>query len=427
MIKNSNNVIGEYLPVTINIHGNIKSIYKSDEDIKMATIIDYPKCSYGFHHYIHSLRKDIEVLKQFENKKKVYLCVNPFEIDIDNYDKTINKETNIFLNIKGDIPKIISLDFYKLWEIYFMFDISDITKESKNLIMTDDGSIMQSLIHFRQTYSKEYKNDTCHFLKITQETSVTNVKINDLDKDFQNYYEKNKRISVLTDTKLKDKYDLIISGGNILLNENTFVYEQDYFKLLLIQIITGIKNQKKNGNLVVKVFETYTQVMAKIFTLLISSYEKVFIVKPFTSKPDMSERFIVCQNFNISDKEITKLDKLLKTLNLNPKLKIIDIFSSYEIEKDLHMRIIELNTVLSNNYFIATGKIVNFVNSQNYYGDVYQKYRDDQINANKYWTDTFLVESKNYKENKKKIMENSILSNKMIMDKMIKLSKNISD
>jgi hypothetical protein len=248
----------------------------------MATIIDYPKCSYGFHHYIHSLRKDVEILKQFENKKKVYLCVNPFEIDIDNYDKTINKETNKFLNIKGDIPKIISLDFYKLWELYFMFDISDITKESKNLIMTDDGSIMQSLIHFRQTYSKEYKNDTCHFLKITQETSVTNVKINDLDKDFQNYYEKNKKISVLTDTKLKDKYDLIISGGNILLNENTFVYEQDYFKLLLIQIITGIKNQKKNGNLVVKVFETYTQVMAKIFALLISSYEKVYIVKPFT-------------------------------------------------------------------------------------------------------------------------------------------------
>lgn len=422
MIKNSNNVIGEYLPTTINIHGTIKSIYKSDENIKMASIIDYPKCSYGFHHFIHSLRKDVEVLKQFENKKKVYLCVNPFEIDIDNYDKTINKETHTFLNIKGDIPKIISLDFYKLWELYFMFDVFDITKESKNLIMTDNGSIMQSLIHFRQTYSKEFKNDSYNFLKIIQET---NVKINDLDKNFLNYYEKNKKISILTDTKLKEKYDLIIAGGNILLNENTFVYEQDYFKLLLIQIITSIKSQKKNGNFIIKVFETYTNVMAKIFALLISSYEKVFIVKPFTSKPDTSERFIVCQNFNISDKEITKLENILKILNLNPKLKIIDIFSSYEIEKDLYMRIIELNTVLSNNYFIATGKIVNFVNSQNYYGDQYQKYRDDQINANKYWIDTFLVESKNYKESKKKIMENSILANKMIMDKMVTLSKDI--
>ncbi len=423
MIKSSNNVISEYLPITINIHGNIKSIYKSDENIKMASIIDYPKCSYGFHHYIHSLRKDVEVLKQFENKKKVYLCVNTFEIDIDNYDKTINKETNHFLNIKGDIPKPISLDFYKLWEIYFMFDVSDITKETKNLIMTDDGSIMQSLIHFRQTYSKEYKNDTYHFLKINQDV---NIQINDIDKNFIEYYEKSKKIIMVTDTKLKEKYDLIIGGGNILLNENTFVYEQDYFKLLLVQIITGIKNQKKNGNMIIKIFETYTYVMSKFFALLISSYEKVFIIKPYTSKRDTSERFIVCHNFNISDKEIIKLENILKTLNLNPKLKIIDIFSSYEIEKDLQLRIIELNTILSNNYFMEVGKIVNFVNSQNYYGDQYQKYRDDQINANKYWIETFLVESKNYKESKKKIMENSILSNKISMDKMIKLSKEIT-
>jgi hypothetical protein len=421
MNKSSNNVISEYLPTTINIHGTIKSIYKSDENIKLTSIIDYPKCSYGFHHYIHSLRKDIEILKQFENKKKVYLVMNEFEIDIDNYDKTINHETHEFLGIKGDIPKIISLDFYKLWEIYFMFDVSDITKDSKNLIMTDDGSIMQSLLHFRQTYSKEYKNDVYHFLNINQDV---NIQINDIDKKFLGYYEKSKKISSIINPK--DKYDLIIGGGNILLNENTFVYEQDYFKLLLIQIINAIKNQKKNGNFIVKIYETYTNVMSKIFALLISSYEKVFIVKPHTSKPNTSERFIICQNFNITDKEVSKLEKILKTLNLNPKLKITDIFTSYVIEKDLHMRIIELNTILSNQYFIATGKIVNFVNSQNYYGDVYQKHRDEQINATKYWTDTFLVEPKNYKENKKKIMENSILANKMLVDKMIKLSKELN-
>lgn len=421
MINNINHVISEYLPITINIHGNIKSVYKSDENIKLASIIDYPKCSYGFHHYIHSLRKDIEVLKQFENKKKVYLVINKFEIEIDNYDKSIKQETDKFLNIKTDIPKIVSLDFYKLWEMYFMFDISDITKESKNLIMTDDGSIMQSLIHFRQTYSKEYKKDDYHFLKINQDI---NVQITDINKNFSEYYEKNKKISFIVN--LKEKYDLIIGGGNIILNENTFIYEQDYFKLLLIQIINGMKNQKKNGSFVIKIFETYTQVMSKIFAILISSYEKVFIVKPYTSKPNLSERFIVCQNFNITDKETNRLDKLLKTLIENPKLKVIDIFSTYQIEKDLQMRIIELNTILSNQYFMAVGNIVNFVNSQNYYGDIYQKYRDEQINANKYWIDTFLVESKNYKESKRKIMENSILANKMLVDKMIKLSKEIN-
>ena len=40
MNKNSNNLISEYLPITINIHSNIKSIYKTDEDVKLTSIID---------------------------------------------------------------------------------------------------------------------------------------------------------------------------------------------------------------------------------------------------------------------------------------------------------------------------------------------------------------------------------------------------
>ena len=36
-----------------------------------------------------------------------------------------------------------------------MFDIVDNTKNTKTLIMSDDGSVMQSLINFREKYSKE--------------------------------------------------------------------------------------------------------------------------------------------------------------------------------------------------------------------------------------------------------------------------------
>jgi 23S rRNA U2552 (ribose-2'-O)-methylase RlmE/FtsJ len=421
MNKNSNNLISEYLPITINIHSNIKSIYKTDEDVKLTSIIDYPKCSFGFHHYIHSLRKDVEILKQFENKKKVYLVTNQFEIEIDNYDKTIKQETNKFLNIKGDIPKIISNDFYKLWEIYFMFDVIDNTKNIKSVIMSDNGSIMQSLIHFRETYSKEHKNDSYNFIKITNDV---NLQIADIDKNFISYYEKSKKINTITN--FKDKYDLIIGGGNFILNENTFVYEQDYYKLLLTQTINALLNQKKGGSFIIKIYETYTNVMAKIFSLLISSYEKVFIVKPYTSNPNSSERFLICSNYNLSEKDPSKLGNILKKINDNKQLKINDIFTNYIIEKDLSLRIIEMNIILSNQYFKAIGKTVNFINSQNYYGDQYQKYREEQINANKYWIQTFLVDSKDYKESKKQIMENSIMANKMLIDNMIKLSKNIS-
>jgi 23S rRNA U2552 (ribose-2'-O)-methylase RlmE/FtsJ len=402
---------------TINIQCNIKSIFDKNNDLQMTNIIDYPKCSLGFHHYIHSLRKDKEILKQFENKKKVYIVTNSFEIEIDNYEESIKQKINNFLNIKEKIPQIISLDFYKTWEIYFMFDIIDNTKSFKTLTMSDNGSVMQSLIHFREKYSKEYKNDIYNILKIN-ETNL-DVKLSDLDKNFTEYY--GKKIDIKTD--FKEKYDLIIGCGNILEGENENTFEQDYFKILLIQINNAFKYSKKNSNFIVKIFETYTNLSAKIIALLLSSYEKVFIVKPLTSKPSHSEKYIVCIGFKVNETDIKKVEKIYNKLNDNNKLKVIDIFTEYEINKELKLRLIEMNRTLSNNLFKSIGKIVNFVNSQNYYGDEYQNYREEQINANIYWVLTFLPESKDFKDNKKIIMENSILSNKMILDNLGKLDK----
>ena len=80
---------------------------------------------------------------------------------------------------------------------------------------------------------------------------------------------------------------------------------------------------------------------------------------------------------------------------------------------------------MSNMYFKAIGENVNFVNGQNYYGDKYQEYRDAQIEANNYWVETFMPDSKDFKEMKKKITENSFNSNKINMDESIRLEKEI--
>lgn len=410
-------IISTNLLTTINMHSNIKSIFDINNDIKLTSIIDYPKCSFGFHHYIHSLRKDKEILKQFENKKKVYLVTNEFEIEIDNYEESIKQETKKFLNIKNKITEIISLDFYKVWEIFFMFDIIDNTKNIKVLTLCDDGSVMQSLINFREKYTKENKNDIYNILKLNE--SKFDIKLKELDKNFLEYYEKKIDIK----TEFKEKYDLIIGCGNIIEGENENTFEQDYFKLLLFQINNAFKYSKKNSNFIVKVFETFTNLSAKIMALLISSYEKVFIVKPLTSKPSHSEKYIVCLNFKANDSDIKKIDKICDKINENNKLNVIDIFTDYEINKELKIKIIEMNVHITNRLFKSIGKLVNFVNSQNYYGDEYQNYREAQINANKYWLSTFFPDQKDFKDNKKNIMENSILANKMILNNLSKLDK----
>ena len=64
--------------------------------------------------------------------------------------------------------------------------------------------------------------------------------------------------------------------------------------------------------MICKFFETYTDVSAKLISILVSLYDKVFFIKPMTSKPSISEKYIVCIGFKISDTSsiVKKLEKI---------------------------------------------------------------------------------------------------------------------
>lgn len=115
----------KYIPFCINVTSDSngkddkKTIFDSKEEIILNTNIDYPRCSLGFQHFIHAIKKDTEILKQFENKKKVYLVMNPFERYIDGYNKSIGDISKTYFDLgKGKTPDILSRGFYKLWEIF---------------------------------------------------------------------------------------------------------------------------------------------------------------------------------------------------------------------------------------------------------------------------------------------------------------------
>ena len=399
-------LISKYTPITLNMQIDIKSIFDSEANVKLTNNIDYPKCSFGFHHYMHSLKKDTLVIKDFENKKKVYLVTNPFEIEVDKYDNTIKNETKKFIN-----KTINSLDFYKLWEIMFMFDLFD-ASEMSTAHFLEDGSNIQSLIYFREKF---YKSKDKHYI-------VNSAKQNTI------LEENEKKIIKINSDSIKEKIEFITIGSDMTYNDNENTIESEYHIPLFKNIIQSIKIQKKGGSLVIKVFETYTDVTAKIISILIAVYDKVFLTKPMTSLPSQSERYIVCIGFKLGDVSgvLKKLEKIQEVIDRNPKMKLCDIFTDYDIDFKLKIRLIKINQLISNLVFKSMGEIVNFINNQDYYGDTYEKYRDEQIEANNFWVQTFLPDPKNFKESKKKINELSFLTNKINVDDVISLEKKIS-
>lgn len=122
---------------------------------------------------------------------------------------------------------------------------------------------------------------------------------------------------------------------------------------------------------------------------------------------------------------IKKLDNIHEQSHKNTKLNIIDIFPNFEPESELMKHIVYTNLEIANNQFQNINEIIEFIKSQNYYGDVYQMKRDLQIIANKYWIDRFFPSTNEFKkrlENIRKDTENTINSSeKKIEEEMKKI------
>ena len=52
--------------------------------------------------------------------------------------------------------------------------------------------------------------------------------------------------------------------------------------------------------------------------------------------------------------------------------------------------------------------MIDYINGNNYYGTKYHKYREEQINATKFWKDTFYPINQKIYEEKKQYMEKMI-------------------
>ena len=68
-------------------------------------------------------------------------------------------------------------------------------------------------------------------------------------------------------------------------------------RLILTQVLYAITLQSRNGTFILKMFDLFYKPSVEIIYLLSCLYNKVFIIKPNTSRYANSEKYIVCLNF----------------------------------------------------------------------------------------------------------------------------------
>lgn len=335
-----------------------------------APFENHPLFSLGYHHFIDRTREAMTITKKLDSKNEFYYVVNQFEPTIVNHEDTIEQSSKLYLNVKTN--DMLTRDFYKLWEMCFLFDIVD--NENMEILVLKDYGEINAITYYRNKFmSKINKKDKIH-------TSYKSGTIGE---------------------KSGTMADLIIANDSINTGVLTAKSENEYVELLIKQIKMVCETQNKKGNLILRVYDTYTLPTLKLIYLLTSMYSETYIYKPYLSRPSDIEKYIVCTNFDFKDtkKIVSNLEEILKVTKSNNFIS--DIFIDLELPNDF-LNIFKLTNIkLVNTQQIVINNIIKYIKENNYFGDKYHDFRNQQIEASKWWVTQFYPPTDNlYKTNK---------------------------
>jgi len=443
----------KYQPLCIQIPQITDNILNYDPHVIYSTTVDYPRLEYGFHHFIEQTREKMEYIETV--KRKLFLILTDMERYIDDYNESVgNIETKYFELDKK--PKLLSRAFYKIWELLMCFNL--INPQQKKFVSAHlaegPGSFIQATMFYRELYGKNSKTDKYYGITLDPESDTKNVPA--LERNFTDYYMKekpqrfyqhetvpkaeadknpNKDNGDLTDPKtiklfqeqIDEKADFVTADGGFQWEGEETIQEQKAYFLIIGQIISAFKVQKKGGNFICKFFETYTKSSMKAISILSQCYEEVYFMKPIMSRIHNSEKYIVCLKFKYDEKDSyykkidKKLDDLLLGIRNKPnELFVIDIFPEYQLEKSLTDAVAQISREIANHQFKTINEMAIFTKQRNYYGEMYQKARDHQIDVTKFWIDMYLPKISQYAKQKELCIQMKNYSNESQQNKLIK-------
>mgnify|MGYP001340264490 CR=1 FL=1 len=362
-------------------------------DLVKSKYYNEPLFSLGYHYYLKQVRQKLNSDDLIN--RNFYLVLSNFEINVPEYEDDLEK----LLKKKLKLENFYSRDFFKVWEILSYFDILN-DGSMKTLCLSENGGFISGINYFREYYfSSKSDKLSYEFKGRKEEFKLKDTKFNKLDKNKPlEIFETSNSLLTVTDINkfIKDNkilnIDLITCNGS----DKDEIY---LYKYLLSNILLVLKVQSKNGNFILRLNDIYTNFTLKMINILHDCYKEVYICKPLFSRDYSNEKYLICKNLNMSDKDknnlISKLEKILNDFNKS-NLVITDLISDkiYKIEeiKD----IVFINNNLSNNEHNNINKIIDYRNKKNYFGEEYNKFRNNQIKNTDWWFSTFI--KKNYKE-----------------------------
>ena len=276
-----------------------------------------PKTSFLIHKNIECISQETPNEVKYSNSLSYYLYNIKNQIDKHEREWDIYKKyTNPYEYINSIVPykkksiakhKPLSRSYYKMVEIMNTFNIDFSTNPIQSFHLAEGpGGFIEALAHKRNSKQDKYIGMT-----LIDNENDPNIPAWKKTSDFLN---KNPNVAIETGADktgnilslenfvyCKEKYgssmDIITGDGGFDFSLDFNNQEISISKLLFAQISFAVCLQKKNGIFILKIFDCFMEHSVDLLYILSSFYEKVYIIKPQTSRYANSEKYIVCKDF----------------------------------------------------------------------------------------------------------------------------------
>ena len=380
------------------------NIYKTIDEKKIKLKIEkneniFQKCSFSLSSYLKETKKEIDNVYDTWDSVKIY--TNPYE-----FIHTMVPNNNLSVSKY----KPISRAFYKLIEIYNLFNIANYTQPINTFHLAEGpGGFLEATKYIRKNENDNYYGMT---LIDTHSTvpgwkksknilhKMKNIHLEKgIDEKGDLFNEENFKHCC---QKYRRKFEIITGDGGIDFSNNYNEQEKTATRLIITQIFYALSLQKKGGSFILKMFDIFNKASIDCLYILTLFYKKVFIVKPYTSRYANSEKYIVCMDFtdNITQSIKYKFWSTLKILN-NIDFNVYNIDSFLNINHKLHFlnSLEEINIILGQRQIeniLFTIKIIN--NNDKYSKEKINKLKHSNINKCIKWCENNNIHTNKFKD-----------------------------
>jgi 23S rRNA U2552 (ribose-2'-O)-methylase RlmE/FtsJ len=338
---------------------------------------------------------DVEAGKQWDRIKK---RTNPYEI-IYNSNSWNKKEHSVAKYLA------MSRSFYKLWEMMFDYDLLSGFGGEKLVtanLAEGPGGFIEALVQYRSG-NVMFEDD--RFFGITLKPTskyipgwekVTGEKFRNVRTLFGSLYS----VGVV---KIYSGIVGAEGGAHIVTADGGFDYSVDFnqqerlsYHLIFAEIVSALMVQKVGGHFVCKVFDIFDKFSLKCLYLLTYFYKSVSIIKPKTSRPANSEKYVVAKEFiGISDENKEMLMKCLEDFEkvekeMGDELLGFDL-EGLELSSDFVELIGNYNVWYCNKQISCIERTLSMIDTK-LPQDEYNKVLENQVSLAIEWCDKYHVE-----------------------------------